>query len=197
MWPFSAPGRIETDRLILRLPQRADYAPWLRARQDGADFLLPWEPRRAGDYLSASAFRTRVRWAKRLATQERGLPLFLFSRADGRFLGAITLDNIRRGAAQDATLGYWIAQAEARRGYMREAVHAVVDHAFGPLGLSRIQAACLPQNTPSRRLLEGCGFKYEGVAQSYLQIDGRWRSHVLYARLREDRRGVAGDAALS
>jgi ribosomal-protein-alanine N-acetyltransferase len=74
---------------------------------------------------------------------------------------------------------------------MTEALEAVVHHAFGSLDLSRIEAACLPENAPSRALLERAGFKYEGVAQSYLQINGRWRNHVLYANLRGDRRGRA------
>jgi ribosomal-protein-alanine N-acetyltransferase len=72
---------------------------------------------------------------------------------------------------------------------MREAILALVHHAFQQLDLSRIEAACLPENAASRGLLESCAFKYEGVAQSYLQIDGRWRNHVLYANLRNDRRG--------
>ena len=72
---------------------------------------------------------------------------------------------------------------------MREAVTGLVAHAYRKLDLSRIEAACLPENQASRGLLESCGFKYEGVAQSYLQINGRWRNHVLYANLRHDRRG--------
>jgi ribosomal-protein-alanine N-acetyltransferase len=104
-------------------------------------------------------------------------------------LGAITLDNIRRGPAQAGTLGYWVGEPFARQGYMREAIDAVVHYAFDRLDLSRIEAACLPENAASRGLLEKAGFKYEGVAQSYLQIDGRWRTHVLYAALRLDRRG--------
>jgi ribosomal-protein-alanine N-acetyltransferase len=104
-------------------------------------------------------------------------------------LGAITLDNIRRGPAQAGTLGYWVGQPHARQGYMREAIQAVTHHAFTGLDLSRVEAACLPENAASRGVLEGCGFKYEGVAQSYLQINGRWRNHVLYANLRGDRRG--------
>jgi ribosomal-protein-alanine N-acetyltransferase len=72
---------------------------------------------------------------------------------------------------------------------MREALTAVVHHAFARMDLSRIEAGCLPENAPSRRLLESCGYKYEGVAQAYLQINGRWRNHVLYANLRLDRRG--------
>jgi len=82
-----------------------------------------------------------------------------------------------------------MGQAHARQGYMREAILSVVHHAFTVMDLSRIEAACLPENAASRGVLEKCGFKYEGVAQSYLQIAGRWRNHVLYANLRSDRRG--------
>jgi ribosomal-protein-alanine N-acetyltransferase len=113
----------------------------------------------------------------------------LTRREDAALLGAITLDNIRRGPSQAGTLGYWIGQAHARQGYMREAILSVVHHAFTVMDLSRVEAACLPENAASRGVLEKCGFKYEGVAQSYLQIAGRWRNHVLYANLRNDRRG--------
>ena len=121
--------------------------------------------------------------------------LFLVRREDQALLGAITLDNIRRGPAQAGTLGYWVGAPHARQGYMREAILALVHHAFTKMDLSRIEAACLPENHASRGLLESAGFKYEGVAQSYLQINGRWRTHVLYAALRIDRRGKT-DAGL-
>ena len=99
------------------------------------------------------------------------------------------MDQIRFGPAQKASIGYWIGEPYARLGYMREAIEAVVHHAFAKMELSRIEAACLPTNNASRRLLEKTGFKYEGVAQSYLQIHGKWQNHVLYANLRSDRRG--------
>ena len=82
-----------------------------------------------------------------------------------------------------------MARAAARQGFMREAIEATTHYAFNTLDLSRLEAACLPENKASRGVLEKSGFKYEGVAQSYLQIDGRWRNHVLYANLRGDRRG--------
>ena len=130
-----------------------------------------------------------VSWAARAREEGRALPLFIQRRADAALIGAITLDNIRRGPAQSGQVGYWIGPDFARQGYMREALDGVVHHAFAALDLSRIEAACLPENAASRGLLEKSGFKYEGVAQSYLQIDGRWRNHVLYANLRADRRG--------
>jgi ribosomal-protein-alanine N-acetyltransferase len=181
--------RIVTDRMILRPPQHGDFRAWTALRRDSADFLTPWEPAWAADHLTRKAFTNRVYWAQRALAGGTALPLFLI-RAEGEvLLGAITLDNIRRGPAQDGTLGYWIGAPFARQGFMREAIGAVTHHAFEVMDLSRIQAACLPENAASRGVLEKCGFKYEGVAQSYLQIAGRWRNHVLYANLRHDRRG--------
>ena len=181
--------RIETERLTLRQPQLSDYRDWSSLREQSADFLVPWEPQWASDHLSRKGFTNRVYWAQRSISAGSAVPLFLVRREDEVLLGAITLDNIRRGPAQSGTLGYWVGAPYARQGYMREAIAGMVHHAFERLDLSRLEAACLPENQASRRLLEKCGFKYEGVAQSYLQINGRWRTHVLYAALRGDRRG--------
>ena len=174
--------------MVLRLPVHADFGGWTALRVESRDFLTPWEPVWASDHLSRRSFSNRVYWAARASRNGTALPLFLIRR-DGVLLGAITLDNIRRGPAQSGTIGYWIGQPFARQGYMREAIGALVHHAFTALDLSRIDAACLPENAASRGVLERSGFKYEGVAQSYLQINGRWRNHVLYANLRSDRRG--------
>ena len=181
--------RLETDRLTLRLPMHADYRAWCAIRRDSRDFLQPWEPTWAPDHFSRKSFTNRVYWSQRALQQGIAVPFFLIRREDASLVGAITLDNIRRGPAQAGTTGYWIGQPFARQGYMREAITALVKYAFTTLDISRIEAGCLPENAPSRRLLESCGYKYEGVAQSYLQIDGRWRNHVLYANLRHDRRG--------
>ncbi|MFT5742520.1 MAG: ribosomal-protein-alanine N-acetyltransferase [Paracoccaceae bacterium] len=181
--------RIETERLTLRPPVHGDFRSWTALRQASFDFLSPWEPAWAKDHLSRRSFTNRVYWAQRSINSGTAVPLFLIRREDDTLLGAITLDNIRRGPAQAGTTGYWIGADFARQGYMREAIQGLVHHAFHALDLSRIEAGCLPENTASRSLLEKCGYKYEGVAQSYLQIDGRWRNHVLYANLRSDRRG--------
>ncbi|MDQ2065827.1 GNAT family protein [Xinfangfangia sp. CPCC 101601] len=181
--------RIETERMSLRLPVHGDFPAWVDLRRDSIGFLQPWEPVWGADHLSRRSFTNRVYWANRAEAQGTALPLMMFQRQTGALLGAITLDNIRRGPAQAGTVGYWIGQPYARQGYMREAILALVHHAFTVMDLSRIEAACLPENAASRGVLEKCGFKYEGVAQSYLQINGRWRNHVLYANLRGDRRG--------
>lgn len=183
--------RLETERMVLRLPAHSDFNAWTSLRAESRAFLTPWEPVWHADHLTRRAFTNRVYWATRASRSGTSLSLFLMRR-DGALLGAITLDSIRRGPAQMGTLGYWIGTPFARQGYMREAIGAMVTHAFGPMELSRIEAACLPENIASRGVLETCGFKYEGVAQSYLQINGRWRNHVLYSCLRADRRGRTG-----
>jgi ribosomal-protein-alanine N-acetyltransferase len=181
--------RIDTERLTLRPPTHSDYRTWTALRRGSAESLVPWEPSWSIDHLSRKAFTNRVYWAQRSISGGTAVPLFLFLRDEETLVGAITLDNIRRGPAQAGTLGYWTGAPFVRQGYMREAIQALVHYAFTRLDLSRIEAACLPENAASRGLLESSGFKYEGVAQSYLQINGRWRTHVLYAALRSDRRG--------
>ena len=181
--------RIDTERLVLRPPAHGDFRNWASLRRESEAFLTPWEPTWAADHLSRKAFTNRVYWAQRSIANGTAMPLFLFRRDDDALMGAITLDHIKRGPAQSGITGYWMGAPYARQGYMREAIQAVVHHAFTVMDLSRIEAGCLPENQPSRRLLEQCGYKYEGVAQSYLQINGRWRNHVLYANLRHDRRG--------
>jgi ribosomal-protein-alanine N-acetyltransferase len=180
---------ILTARLSLRLPEHRDFREWAKLRHESKAFLSPWEPIWAPDHLSRASFTNRVYWSQRAVKNGNAVPLFVFHKEAGQLVGAITLDNIRRGPSQVGTIGYWVGQQYARQGFMSEAIIAMVAHAFGALDLSRVESACLPDNVASRGVLEKAGFKYEGVAQSYIQINGRWRNHVLYAALRGDRRG--------
>lgn len=180
---------ILTARLSLRLPEHRDFREWAKLRHESKAFLTPWEPIWAPDHLSRASFTNRVYWSQRAVKNGNAVPLFVFHKEAGQLVGAITLDNIRRGPSQVGTIGYWVGQQYARQGFMSEAIIAMVAHAFGALDLSRVESACLPDNLASRGVLEKAGFKYEGVAQSYIQINGRWRNHVLYAALRGDRRG--------
>ena len=180
---------ILTARLSLRLPEHRDFREWAKLRHQSRAFLSPWEPIWAADHLSRASFTNRVYWSQRAVKNGNAVPLFVFQIEAGQLVGAITLDNIRRGPSQVGTIGYWVGQQYARQGFMSEAIIAMVAHSFGALDLSRVESACLPDNVASRGVLEKAGFKYEGVAQSYIQINGRWRNHVLYAALRGDRRG--------
>ena len=95
----------------------------------------------------------------------------------------LDLQELRRGVAQAGTLGYWIGKPFARQGYMTAAVRLLLQVSFGPLGLHRVEAACLPHNAASIALLGRCGFEHEGLARGYLKIAGTWQDHLLFARL--------------
>jgi ribosomal-protein-alanine N-acetyltransferase len=114
------------------------------------------------------------------------MPFFIFANSDRALVGAITLSNVRRGVAETGTLGYWIAQAYAGRGLATAAVRAMVDFAFSELRLHRVEAACLPANQASRRVLEKAGFEAEGRARAYLKINGDWADHLLFGRVNDN-----------
>ena len=180
---------INTERCYLRLPQLGNFESWVNLRKNSEDFLSQWEPERDRNFYSLSLFKARVKWAKQNFKERKVIHAFIFRREDDVLMGAVTLDNVRRGAAQSGSMGYWLGESFVKKGYMFEAVKALIFYSFKNFELSRLEAATLPENQPSRRLLEKSGFKYEGVAQSYLQISGRWRNHVKYSLLRDDRRG--------
>ena len=180
---------INTERCYLRLPQLGNFESWVNLRKNSEDFLSQWEPERDRNFYSLSLFKARVKWAKQNFKERKVIHAFIFRREDESLMGAVTLDNVRRGAAQSGSIGYWLGESFVKKGYMFEAVKALIFYSFKNFQLSRLEAATLPENQPSRRLLEKSGFKYEGVAQSYLQISGRWRNHVKYSLLRDDRRG--------
>jgi ribosomal-protein-alanine N-acetyltransferase len=180
---------IESERIMLRTPQMTDYPAWAELRAASREFLIPWEPLWASDELSRASFRRRVRHYMRDLREDVGYALFVYAQSSGDLVGGLTLCNVRRGVTQSCTLGYWVGAKYSKQGYMTAAVHAVVPFVFDSLELHRLEAACLPTNTASTRLLERTGFKREGLARRYLRINGAWQDHLLYALLDSDPRG--------
>ena len=188
MFWFNNRIKLETNRLILRPPTFSDFRGWAQLRYESREFLKPWEPTWSEDHLTAKSFKNRVAWSRKSISLGTAIPLMLFKKNDGDLVGAITLDNIRRGPSQMGTLGYWTGKKYARQGYMKEAIRLMVGYAYSSIDLSRIESSCLPENRASISLLEKSGFNYEGVAQNYIKINGRWRTHMIYANLRYDRK---------
>lgn len=180
---------IESERVVLRAPQMSDYPAWAELRASSREFLMPWEPLWSMDELTRASFRRRVRHYQRDLREDIGYALFIYSVATGGLVGGVTLCNIRRGVTQSCTLGYWVGAQYAQQGYMTAAIRAVVPFVFDSLDLHRLEAACLPANTASMRLLEKTGFKREGLARRYLRINGGWQDHLLYGLLDSDAHG--------
>lgn len=172
--------------VYLRYPRIVDFKVWARLRGESREFLEPWEPSWASDELTKGAYRRRIKRYQKETRQDSAYAFFLFRAEDNVLMGGCTLSNVRRGVTQCCALGYWIGERFARQGYMFDAVRALIPFIFSTLGLHRIEAACLPINEASKNLLTKAGFRQEGIARRYLQINGEWRDHVLFALLEDE-----------
>jgi len=179
---------LRTSRVTLRPPVLSDFAQWAKLRETSRTFLAPWEPIWPPDDLTKVAFRRRIRRYQREIRSGMGYPFLIFSPDGETLFGGLTLAHIQRGVTQSAVLGYWMGEPYAGKGLMTAAVNATIEFAFETLHLNRVEAACLPHNAASIRLLEKVGFTREGYARKYLCIEGRWQDHILYGLVRSDPR---------
>ena len=175
------PEEVTGQEHYFRLPRNADYRAWYRLRSDSRPFLEKWEPIWEPDALTESSFRARVIRSAQEFASGVAVPLFLFSRRNHELIGGLTIGHIRRGAAQSCMIGYWMGERFAGQGHMTAGLNLVTGYIFGQLALHRIEAACIPENDRSIRLLEKAGFQREGYMKEYLKIRGEWRDHLLYA----------------
>ena len=169
----------------LQAPRAVDFEAWAELRESSREFLQPWEATWPQDDLTRAAFRRRLSAYARDVQAGAAFPFFVFRQSDGALTGAVNLNNVRRGVAQTASVGYWCGQAYTRQGLTLAGVRAVVRFAFHHLQLHRLEAACVPENTPSEHLLLKAGFEREGYARAYLKINGVWRDHLLFGQVRE------------
>ncbi len=172
--------------LVLRPPSTSDYAEWAELRTLSRAHLTPWEPTWSRDDLSRSSFRRRLRAYGQDARDDMGYSFFITDAPTGSLLGGMILSNVRRGAAQSASLGYWIGAPYAGRGTMQKAVRSMLPFAFRGLHLHRIEAASMTTNIASLRVLEKCGFSREGLARRFLKINGAWEDHFIFSRIEDD-----------
>jgi ribosomal-protein-alanine N-acetyltransferase len=176
-----SPLRLEGGGVILRPYRSGDYAEWAEVRLASRDFLQPWEPIWPEDDLTRAGFRRRLLAYQREIELGTGFPFLVFR--DGRLVGGISLNNVRRGIAQMGSVGYWSSVTARRQGNTLAGVRVLAEFAFGPLGLHRLEAACVPTNEASKNLLLKAGFRQEGYAAAYLKINGEWRDHLTFGLL--------------
>ncbi|WP_291849754.1 GNAT family protein [Bradyrhizobium sp.] len=189
--PSSGPAALAPrgQGVLLRAPHASDFTQWVHLRESSRAYLTPWEPIWPSDDLTRAGFRRRLRRYAEDMAADRSYPFIIFREADDAMVGGITLANVRRGIVQAGTIGYWVGEPYAGRGYMTTALRVLLPTLFGELNLHRIEAACIPSNRPSIRVLEKCGFTREGLARRYLCINGVWQDHLLFGLLQEDFRG--------
>ena len=185
--PLREKIRITTARTFLRPAVKQDYAEWANLRLESRDHLEPWEPIWPENALSREDWNRRMKAWREAWIMGRAYGFQIHLASSGELIGAVNLSNVRWGAAQMASLGYWLSVRHQGQGLMHEAAGAVCDWAFDYLELERLEAGALPDNTRSRKLLERLGFQEEGFARAYLRIAGKRRDHVLYALVRPHR----------
>lgn len=191
-WISDAGGPVvEGAGVILRSPRASDHDVWARLRQESYPYLQPWEPLWPEDDLTRAAYKRRLAVYQRELDAGNAWPFFVFTDHGRTLVGAITLSNVRRGVAETGTIGYWIGRPFAGRGLATAAVRALTGFAFSELKLHRVEAACVPHNAASRRVLEKSGFELEGRARAYLKINGAWADHLLFGCV-NDGAGRAG-----
>ncbi len=175
-------------QVVLRMGDPADWKSWRGLRELSRHFLTPWEPVWPSNAMTYGYFcgLLRRQWREWRQGTAYNFMIFLANPdgTPGALIGGITLNGIERGIAQKGTLGYWLGEPYAGHGYMSEAASLVCDFAFQTLRLNRVEASCLPRNEPSKRLLERIRFTKEGLAKSYLQINGVWEDHLLWGKTR-------------
>ena len=174
------PVWLSTCEITLRPLALGDRSAWREARVRNATWLRPWDatvpPGSAG---RPASYRSLVRRLNRQAREGTTMPFAI--EVDGRFAGQVTVNNIVRGSAQFASVGYWIDRDYAGHGVVPRAVALVIDHCFFTAGLHRIEIAIRPENSNSLRVVEKLRLREVGYAPRFLHIDGAWRDHRIFA----------------
>jgi ribosomal-protein-alanine N-acetyltransferase len=190
-------ARIETGRLVLRAPRTGDVNGLRGALRKNAAHLLPWTAASPAhqDPASLSSVSRSILRDRREWRAGRRFAFLIVPRADERsIIGRITLGGVLWGVFQNAHLGYWIDSDQQGLGLMTEAVRALTCSALSTGKLHRVQAAVMPHNAASQRVLEKVGYRREGFAQRYLCIAGKWEDHVLFGTTTEEWSGSVPNA---
>ena len=179
---FEITGR----KVILRPPQYSDWKAWADERKKNKLYLQPWEPLWSINELERSSFVKRVRMFERLSHNDQAYSFLIFTSDDEDFIGEVNISNVQRGIIQSCTIGYWIAKDCEGKGMMSESLELVKEFIFNELKLHRIEAACLPHNMPSLKVLLKNGFIKEGTARKLLKINDKWQDHTVLSFILDD-----------
>jgi ribosomal-protein-alanine N-acetyltransferase len=169
-------GRVlfRTERVAVARPSASDEGEVVDAVLHSAALHHPWvAPPGTSEQYRAYLQKMRKR-------DHHG---FLARRIDdGAIVAIVNINSVVFGAFWSGYLGYYAFSGQERQGLMTETLNGIVQYAFGPLGLHRLEANIQPGNAPSIRLAERCGFRLEGYSPEYLKVDGKWRDHERWAK---------------
>ena len=174
---------LQGNGLDLRPFDAQDAAELLSIQRVNREAFAPFMPLRSETFFSMEGQQAQI--AADQARWETDLGYAFAVCRQGTIVGRIALSNVVRGAWLSATLGYWVDARSQGQGIATEAVKLAARAAFTKLDLHRLQAAIMPRNAPSLRVIQKAGFVPEGLAPYYLQIHGVWEDHQIFSLTRE------------
>lgn len=182
--------RLMGPQVTLRPFQAADVPALVDIQRVNRVAFDPFMPDRPAEFFTEDWQAEQIAADQRRWAADQGYAFAILH--DEAVVGRVALSNVVRGSWQNATLGYWVDGRWQGRGYCTAAVAGALVAAFGVLGLHRVQAAIMPHNAPSLRVVEKLAFVYEGLAPRYLKIHGAWEDHRIFSLTVEDFQPPAG-----
>lgn len=174
---------IETKRTKLEILEPDSAHLLLRYYIENNQHLSVWEPERSANFFTLEAFDERVNNCLRDYKLGHHINFSILNPEGSEVIGVCNFSNIVHGIFQACHLGYSIAEKHQGKGLMFEALSAGIDYMFTQVNLHRVMANYMPHNKRSANLLKHLGFEVEGVAKSYLKINGKWCDHVLTSKI--------------
>ena len=193
--PVSAALRLYGRRVMLRPLVASDFEAFSEVRRRNGRWLTDWEPLRPAaaadpaENVDAFARRCKVRERERAAGNAYSFGIFV----DSLFVGEVNLNGVMRGSMQSATIGYWIDRAKAGHGYVPESVVVLTRFALEELRLHRLEICIIPRNDNSLRVVEKIGWRHEGRAERFLEINGVWEDHDRFGFTAEEWESRSGE----
>ena len=162
--------------LKLRVAKLRDSKELEKIILGNREWLRPWE---ATNPHAPNSFdvKAQLRGLLRQLSDESGMPFVI--EVQGKLQGQLNVANVMYGSVSSAVLGYWISPDVAGQGVMPTAVALVTDYLMDHVGLHRVEINVRPENLASLRVIQKLGFRYEGLKQRYIHINGDWRDHYL------------------
>ena len=176
-------SELQTEHLIICLLNPSYLDLVLKYQDDNRTHLAPWEPKRGTSYYGEDTTLNRLVQHAKDYEEGKSISLIGLNQDRSRIIGICHFTNITHGVFQACNLGYSINEKDQGRGLMFEMLEISIQTIFAKYKLHRIMANFMPSNIRSGNLLTRLGFQKEGMALSYLKIDGLWKDHILTSKI--------------
>ena len=172
----------ETSRLQLKILDESAANMVLTFLNQGADVFDEYESDKPSDFYTKDTQKRLLRLETDMVHQKRGVRFYVFRKENPlRIIGTISVSAVRPHPFDSAMVGYKFHPLYWGNGYATEALEKVTRIVGPVLGVRRLEAFVLPENTASCRLLSRVGFELEGTARSSLDVKGERRDHLQYS----------------